>query len=128
MKTLAFAIALLIVTIGLTGMVCPDCLVRIGYYSLTPVGLYVVAGLRVAIGLVFFLAAPASRAPRTLRILGVLVCIGGVVTAFLTAERAHAILDWWSAYGVTFVRFAAGVVLVIGSFIAYVTAPRRGSD
>ena len=125
MKTLAFIIALLIIALGLTGLVCPDCLVRIGYYSFTAVGLYVVAGLRVAFGLVFFLAAPASRAPKTLRILGVLVCVGGVVTAFLTAERAHAILDWWSANGITFVRFGAGVALVLGSFIAYVTAPGR---
>jgi hypothetical protein len=60
-----------------------------------------------------------------LRILGILVCVGGVVTAFLTAERAHAILDWWSANGTTFVRFGAGVALVIGSFIAYVTGPSR---
>ncbi|MEY2519103.1 MAG: hypothetical protein QOF24_862 [Verrucomicrobiota bacterium] len=125
MKTLAFMIALLIIAMGLTGLVCPDCLVRIGYYSFTAVGLYVVAGLRVGIGLVLFLAAPASRAPRTLRILGVLVCVGGVVTAFLTAERAHAILDWWSANGTTFVRFGAGVALALGSFIAYVTAPSR---
>ncbi|MEN3370981.1 MAG: hypothetical protein V7609_3124 [Verrucomicrobiota bacterium] len=125
MKILAFFIALLMLTLGLTGIIWPDCLVRIGHYSFTPVGLYVVAGLRVAIGLVFFLAAPASRAPKTLRILGVLVCVGGVVLAFLTAERAQAFLDWWSANGTTFVRFGGGVVLVIGSFIAYVTAPRR---
>jgi hypothetical protein len=125
MKTLAFIIALLIIAMGLTGLVCPDCLVRIGYYSFTPVGLYVVAGLRVAIGVVLFLAAPATRAPKTLRILGVLVCVGGVVTAFLTAERAHAILDWWSANGTTFVRFGAGIALILGGFIAFVTAPSR---
>lgn len=123
MKTLAFIIALLIAGMGLTGIGCPDCLVRIGRYSFTPVGLYVVALLRVAIGLVFFLAAPASRAPRTLRILGIVVCIAGVVTAFLTVERAQVLLDWWTAYGAAFVRFGACVALVLGIFIAYLTAP-----
>lgn len=125
MKTLAFIVALIIVGMGLTGIVCPDCLVRIGHYSFTPVGLYVVALLRVAIGLVFFLAAPASRAPKTLRILGIVVCVAGVATAFLTVERAQALLDWWAANGATFVRFGAGVALLLGSFIAYLTAPVR---
>ena len=125
MKILAFVIALIIVGLGLTGIFCPDCLVRIGHYSFTPVGLYVVAVLRVAIGLVFFLAAPASRAPRTLRILGVVVCIAGVVTAFLTVERAQALLDWWTAHGGAFVRFGGCVAIFLGSFIAYLTAPVR---
>lgn len=125
MKTLAFIIALIIVGMGLTGIFCPDCLVRIGHYSFTPVGLYVVALLRVAIGLVFFLAAPASRAPKTLRILGVVVCVAGVATAFLTVERAQVLLDWWSANGHTFVRFGAGVALLLGSLIAYLTVPVR---
>ena len=125
MKTLAFIIALLMVAMGLTGIVCPDCLVRIGHYSFTSIGLYVVAGLRVMIGLVFFLAAPASRAPKTLRILGVLVCIGGVVTAFLSVDRTQALLDWWAAHGSGFVRFGATFALAIGSFIAYLTAPSR---
>ena len=125
MKTLAFIIALIIVGMGLTGIVCPDCLVRIGRYSFTPAGIYVVALLRVAIGLVFFLAAPASRAPKTLRILGIVVCVAGVVTAFITIERAQAFLDWWTANGTTFVRFGAGMAIVLGSFIAYLTAPVR---
>jgi hypothetical protein len=125
MKTLAFVVALIIVGMGLTGIFCPDCLVRIGRYSFTSVGLYVVALLRVAIGLVFFLAAPTSRAPKTLRILGVVVCIAGVVTAFLTVERAQALLEWWTANGATFVRFGAGIAICLGGFIAYLTAPVR---
>jgi hypothetical protein len=125
MKTVAFIVALIIIGMGLTGIFCPDCLVRIGRYSFTSVGLYVVALLRVAIGLIFFLAAPASRAPKTLRILGVVVCIGGIVTAFLTVERAQSLLDWWTANGTTFVRFGATVALAVGSFIAYLTAPVR---
>jgi hypothetical protein len=125
MKLLAFALALLMICLALTGMAWPEGLVRVGHYSFTPSGVYVVAAVRLAIGLVFFLAAPASRAPRTLRIIGVIVCVAGLTIAFLSVDRASELLDWWSAKGVGFVRVAAVAVLAVGSFIAYVTAPRR---
>jgi hypothetical protein len=125
MKLLAFAIALLMICLALTGIAWPEGLVRAGHYSFIPSGVYVAAGVRLAIGLVFFLAAPASRAPRTLRIIGVVVCVAGLTIAFLSVDRASELLDWWSAKGVGFVRVAAVGVLAVGSFIAYVTAPRR---
>ena len=113
------------ILLGLTGIFWPEGLVSVGQYSFTPVGLYVVAIIRVAIGLVLFLAAPASRAPRTLRILGVIVCVAGVVVASLSIQRAQELMDWWTAHGLRFVRVAAAVVVAVGSFIAYATAPRR---
>jgi hypothetical protein len=125
MKTLAFAIAVLMICLGLTGLAWPEGLVRIGHYSFTQMGLYAVAIIRIAIGLVLFLAAPASRAPKTLRVIGVLVCVAGVATALITIERAQALMDWWSGHGVGFIRIAAVLVVGIGSFIAYATAPRR---
>jgi hypothetical protein len=125
MKILAFSIAILMIFLALTGVFWPEGLARVGHYSFTRTGLYVVAIIRLVIGLVFFLAAPASRAPRTLRVIGVIVCIAGVATALLTVERAQALLDWWSAHGLGFIRVAAVVVLGVGSFIAYATAPRR---
>jgi hypothetical protein len=124
MKVLAFAIAVLMICLGLTGLIWPDGLVRIGQYSFTQVGLYVIAILRVVVGLVLFLAARASRAPRTLRVIGVFICVAGVTTALISIERAQALMDWWSGHGFGFVRIGAIVVVGIGSFIAYATAPR----
>src|ERR1700730_16253923 len=102
MKNLAFALAVLMICLGLTGLVWPEGLVGIGHYSFTHTGLYVIAVLRVAVGLVLFLAAPASRAPTTLRVIGILVCVAGVVTALITIERAQALLDWWMGHGFGF--------------------------
>ena len=125
MKILAFAIAVLMIAMGLSGIVWPEGLLKVGHYSFTHLGLYIVAILRVTIGLVLFLAAPASRAPKTLRVIGVIVCIAGVATALLTIEWAQMLMDWWMTHGLGFIRVAAIVVLAIGSFIAYATAPRR---
>jgi hypothetical protein len=125
MKILALAIGVLMISLGLTGLVWPEGLVRIGHYSFTQTGLYVIAALRIAIGLVLFLAATGSRAPRTLRVIGIMVCILGIVTALVSLERARELMAWWSSHGPGFIRIAAVVVVGLGSFIAYSTAPRR---
>jgi hypothetical protein len=124
MKILALAIGVLIILFGLTALVWPEGLLRMGQYSLTQTGLYVIAALRIAIGLVLFLAATGSRAPRTLRVIGILVCVLGVVTALVTLEWARELMAWWSNHGPGFIRVAAVVVVGLGSFIAYSTAPR----
>lgn len=125
MRLLGFLVALFIALIGVTGVVAPECLMMIGRHSVTPVGLCIVAALRISIGLVLACVAPVSRAPTTLRILGVIAVIAGVATLFIGAERAQAILEWWSGQGPVFLRLGAGVALVLGSFIAYALVPVR---
>lgn len=125
MRLLGLLVALFIALIGLTGVVAPDRLMAIAQYTVTPVGIYVAAALRIGIGLLLARVARFSRAPKTLRILGVIAVIGGVATLFLGTERAQAILEWSSAQGDAFVRLGAGLALVLGGFIAYAVAPGR---
>lgn len=125
MRLLGLLVALFIAFIGLTGVFAPDCLVTIGPYFVTPVGIYVAAALRIGIGLVLPRVAPVSRAPKTLRIFGVSAVLAGVTTLFLGTERAQAILEWWSAQGPAFIRLWAGLPLALGAFIAYAVAPGR---
>lgn len=125
MRLLGFFVALSIALIGLTGVVAPECLTILGRHSVTPVGLCIVAALRISIGLVLAYLAPVSRAPTTLRILGVMTVIAGVATLFVGAERARAILEWWLSQGSVFLRLGAGLALVLGSFITYALIPRR---
>jgi hypothetical protein len=114
--------------IGLTGVLAPDRLITIGQYSVTPVGIYVAAALRIGLGLLLVCVAPDSRAPRILRILGVIAIIGGMTIPFIGTERVQAILAWWSTQGSACVRLGAGLALVLGGFIAYAVVPgRRGA-
>ena len=124
MKILAFAIAVLMIFLALTGLFWPEGILGVGHYSFTSVGIYVVAIARVAIGLVLFLAAPASRAPKALRVIGVIACVAAVVVAFLSIESGQVLMNWWSAHGPGFVRVAAVVALGVGTFISYATFPR----
>lgn len=128
MKALVLLIASAVVLIGLTGVVLPEGITRIGEYVATPVGLYVVAVLRVAIGFILIQAAPGSRYPTVLRVLGIVIMIAGFATPLFGVERSRAMLDWWSGLDPTFRRAEAGLAIVIGAFIAYAVSPSRRSD
>jgi hypothetical protein len=105
----------------LGGSICfaaPHVLLSLGRSVMTPGGLYAIAALRVALGLSFVLAARASRAPRTLRVLGIIVIIAGLTTPWFGVARARLVLDWLAGAG--FMRLAAGVAMAIGGFLVYV--------
>jgi hypothetical protein len=128
MRFLGLLVALFIALIGLIGLCAPEFLLAIGQYTATPVGIYVAAALRIGLGLVLVCVAPDSRAPRILRILGVIAIIGGMTIPFIGTERVQAILAWWSTQGSVCVRLGAGLALVLGGFIAYAVVPgRRGA-
>jgi hypothetical protein len=80
---------------GVLGIVSPDSVttVRRQYFA-TPVGLYTASAVRVAMGLVVILFAPRSRAPKTLRALGAVVCAQGLAATVFGLNRAQAILEW----------------------------------
>lgn len=125
MKLLAFAIAIIAMGFSLTGLVRPDFMARLVRYAFSPSGLYVVAVVRVAIGVIFFLAAGGSRAPRAMRAIGVTICIVSVALAFCTVENGDGLREWWASHGPGFVRWACPFAFALGAFVAYATAPRR---
>ena len=126
MKSLALFIGVFIITVALVGIIAPYDLVRIGQHAVTPVGLYLVAILRIGIGLVLIGVSRASRAPKTLRVVGAIVLVAGLTTPLFGSDRASAVLNWVSAQRPVFIRLGAGVAFAFGSFIMYaVIAGRR---
>lgn len=128
MKILAFVIGLFIAAVGAAGIIAPSCLTWIAGHAVTSGAFYVVAAVRVAFGLVLISAASASRAPKTLRVLGCLIVIAGIVTALTglaAIERARLIIEWWLRQGAGLTRLTGIPILVLGSFVAYACAPVR---
>ena len=125
MQLLALLVALLISLVGLTGVVSPETLAALGRHALTPTGLLIVAAVRILIGIILMLAAPISRAPRTLRVLGIIAIIAGVATPFIGIETSRRVMDWWLAQGYVHLRLHAGIAVVLGGLLAYAVAPRR---
>lgn len=112
---------------GILGIASPDLFLRLLRVIQTPPVLYLAAVIRFAFGIVLLYAAPASRAPLALRVLGILIVIGSVLAPFFGARLGHALLDWWSAGGSARVRTSALLLLALGVFVIYAAARHRGS-
>jgi len=124
MRIAALLIAFFAMVVGIVGIVSPDSLTTFRrLYFATPIGLYAAGGVRVAMGLVVILVAPTSRYPRTLRLLGAVVCLQGLAATLFGLDRARAILEW-EATDTVLLRAGSVVALVTGGFVAFaVTKP-----
>jgi len=124
MALVALTLSIVVAAPGAVGVVAPAHLLAITRLFLTPAGLYAAAAVRLALGTALFVAAPTSRAPTTVRILGVVIFGAGLITPLIGIERAHAIVEWWSDQGTAFMRVWAAIALAFGLFLAYAIAPR----
>ena len=126
MRSAAFLVALFAIVVGTVGLVSPDSVmtVRRLYFS-TPVGLYTAGAVRVAMGLVVILSAPPSRAPKTLRALGAVMCMQGLAATLFGPDRARAILEWEVMQGTALLRVGAAVALAAGGFVAFAVTGHR---
>lgn len=118
-------VALFTIGIGVLGIVFPDTVTsaRRQYFS-TPVRLYAAAALRVAMGLVVILSATYSRTPKTLRLLGALMCLQGLSATILGPERARAVLEFETMHP-AFLRAGALVAVASGCLFLFAAMTRR---
>jgi hypothetical protein len=119
MRMAALLVGLFTVGIGVIGLVSPASVtaVRRQYFA-TPAALYTAAAVRLTMGLVVILGATASRAPRTLRLLGALMCMQGLAAAILGPEHARTVLEW-ETMRPTLLRAGAAVALACGVFMVF---------
>ena len=126
MRLLGLVIGALVILASAISFAVPDQRLSLERSLMTPTGLFAISTLRIAIGLVFVFAAPASRAPRTLRVLGLVVIIAGLITPWFGVTRAHATLNWVASAGPLLMRLDACVGMAMGGFLVYVfRAPTR---
>ena len=128
MKTLAFGLALCITTIGVVGFFAPSVLVWAARRSDTSLAFYIIAIARVAFGLLLLSVAPCSRRPKVLSVMGYVIVIFGITTAFIglfAMEQARSLIDWWLRQPSGVLRFTAVAVAALGGFVAHACAPTR---
>ena len=123
MRWLGLVIGVLVILASAVSFAAPALRLSLERSVMTPAGLYAIAALRIAIGLVFVLAAPASRAPRTLRVLGLIVIIAGLSTPWFGVDRARAVVNWLASARPLLMRLDAVVGMTIGAFLVYVFRP-----
>jgi hypothetical protein len=124
-SVVALVIGVLLIIQGLLGIAAPDAFVAVVRLFQSRSMVYVAAALRIAIGIVLLCAVTGSRLPMFLRIFGVLVVIGGVLTPFVGVQFAHTILTLWSSQGPCLVRLFAVVSLALGLLTSYAVSSTR---
>jgi hypothetical protein len=126
MRRLALVFALVVMTIGIAlCAVAPRRLIALAPYVLTPAGLYAIGALRAGMGVTLISVARSSRAPKTLRAIGVVVFVAGLATPLFGVERSRAVADWATTDGSTVPRIAGGLLFAFGGFIAFAVSERR---
>jgi hypothetical protein len=119
-RSAALLVSLVTIVVGIGGLVSPDSGTEIRrLYFATPMRLYTAGAVRVAMGLVVILSAAASRAPKTLRAVGVVMCMQGLAATTMGPDRARAILEWETMQGTSVLRIGAAVALSVGCFLAF---------
>jgi len=119
MRLLGLVIGAFVILASAISFAAPDLRLSLERSVITPAGLYGIAVLRIAIGLVLVLAAPASRAPRMLRALGLIVIIAGLSTPWFGVDRARAVVNWLASTRPLLVRFDAVMGMALGGFLVY---------
>jgi len=126
MKIIALGIGALLILVGLTGVLWPEGLLDLVKYSFTSTGIYVTAIARMVLGALLLVAAAATRTPKTIRVIAVIIFLAGVATCLITPARAEVLKDWWVSHGPELLRIVACFPLAVGFFIlvAAMTRPR----
>ena len=116
---IVIAVSVFMVATGLTGVATPARLARFVRRWQSRSMLWAAAALRIVFGAALWFAAPASRAPLALQILGAITVIAGVVLPIMGFERYQAVLLWWLRQGALFVRTWMFAAAAFGLFLLW---------
>jgi uncharacterized protein YhfF len=124
----AICVGVLMASLGVLGAYVPEVFVAVVRFFQAPPMIYLAAGIRVAVGVILWLAAQDSRTPMFFRILGAFIFVGGVLTPFFGAAIGRTILDMWASYGHAMVRTWGLIATALGVFIIFsVMSPRQSA-
>ena len=73
--------------------------------------------------MLLFRAAEDSRVPRVVRVVAFVPILAGLAIPIIGAERASAMVSWWTGLGPGVERLSVLPVLALGTFVAWAFAP-----
>jgi hypothetical protein len=108
----------LVMGLGVVGLVRPQSLLDLVESAWkSPAALHFAIGVRLALGIALIVAAPESRFPQTIRVLGIVALAAAAAGALLGRERLTAFVAWWTEQSPGFVRGWSIVALAFGGFL-----------
>lgn len=120
MSVIVTGFGIVIAVLGIVGLIAPGSLIRLVSAAWqSRAGLYLAIILRLVLGLALIGAAPGSRFPDALGILGVITILAAVIASMLGFERVRRFVQWWAARPSGFGRAWGLVAAVFGVFLVY---------
>jgi hypothetical protein len=113
------AFGVLVAALGGVGALAPGRLLDVVAACATPAGVWALAALRLALGVCFLLAAPASRAPGVLRVLGGVSLLSAVATPFFGVAGMRRLIAWWRDRSEATIRVWSLFVVGFGAALVY---------
>src|SRR5262245_35662953 len=125
MSYVVAAIATLILAIGALGVVVPGQVVAV--LSSWPPDTLVAVGIatRLAIGVIFLLAASRCRIPAVITGIGILALAGAVLLVLLGEPRVDALVQWWTQLPTLAIRAWCALAALVGALVLYAALPAR---
>ena len=119
MSALVALIGVLFLGVGLAVLASPAVLRGLLHRFLEARWLYWVSGLRVLVGGVLVIAAPATRLPAFVRGLGVVFIVAGVSIPLLGEARVDQMAQWWVRQSDGVLRAWGALAAVLGAVVAW---------
>jgi hypothetical protein len=119
MDILIKIVGVAIILMGLLYVAYPSIMLRLIEFFKKGSRIYLAAVIRLALAVLFLIAASACRHPRLVIAFGILFLLGGVSILLLGRKRTTAILDYYGSRPLWLLRVFALVAFAIGALIIY---------
>ena len=119
MSLIVVLVGLLMIGTAIALLLSPGGLKSFIHKILGPRWLPLVSALRIAVGLLFVLAAPHTRLPMLIWLFGIVAIVAGIIILFLGSTRTQLIANWWLKRSDSALRLWALVALLFGALLVW---------
>ena len=123
MKLIAIGLSLVIAAFAAVGLVSPDGFLALLDRLVTPGGLAFGAAFRIVLRAALWIVAEESRAPRTLRAVGALLVVAGIVIPLVGVDAFRGLAEVWRELGPAVIRVWAVLAMALGAALVYAVKP-----
>jgi len=111
------SIGMLISLMGIVYLLRPDIIKKLMVFLKKGKRIYLAGILRLALAVIFLVAARECRYPWIIFVSGIIFLAGGLLIFLLGSEKIRKILDWYQEQSTPIFRVIAIIVLVFGIII-----------
>lgn len=117
MLYVVMVVGFLILIIGLAVLVAPSVLKKTLKIFLEKKWLPAASIIRIVIGVLFLFAAPETKAPQFIFVLGIIFILAGIILPFIGAKRIERFAEWWLKSSDLIIRLWAILAIIFGILI-----------